>query len=79
MSVDPYHAVQQEIQGSLQTAAQLQASFVRIRNMAHPDSEELMWARNEVSLAMRSVLRMADGVGYSSRRRWPRWKPILRT
>ena len=48
MSVDPYHAVQQEIQNSLQTAAQLQSSFLRIRNMAHSDSEELMWARNEV-------------------------------
>lgn len=49
MSVDPYHAVQQEIQSSLQTAAQLQSSFLRIRNMARPESEELMWARNEVS------------------------------
>lgn len=48
MSVDPYHAVQQEIQNSLQTAAQLQSSFLRIRNMAREDSEELMWARNEV-------------------------------
>ena len=49
MSVDPYHAVQQEIQTSLQTAAQLRSSYLRIRNMALEDSEELMWARNEVS------------------------------
>jgi syntaxin 6 len=48
MSIDPYHAVQQEIQNSLHTAAQLQSSFLRIRNMANTDSEELMWARNEV-------------------------------
>jgi syntaxin 6 len=48
MSIDPYHAVQQEIQSSLHTAAQLQSSFLRIRSMANTDSEELMWARNEV-------------------------------
>jgi hypothetical protein len=48
MSIDPYHAVQQEIQNSLHTAAQLQSSFLRIRSMANTDSEELMWARNEV-------------------------------
>jgi hypothetical protein len=51
MSIDPYHAVQQEIQTSLQTASQLQSSYLRIRNMAKEDSEELMWARNEVRLA----------------------------
>ena len=50
MSTDPYHAVQHEIQSSLQTAATLRASFLRIRNMAQDDSEELVWARNEVSL-----------------------------
>lgn len=49
MSIDPYHAVQQEIQTSLQTASQLRSSYMRIRNMAKEDSEELMWARNEVS------------------------------
>lgn len=49
MSTDPYHAVQHEIQSSLQTAATLRASFLRIRNMAREDSEELVWARNEVS------------------------------
>lgn len=48
MATDPYHAVQQEIQTSLQTAGQLRASYVRIRNMAREDSEELGWARNEV-------------------------------
>ena len=50
MSTDPYHAVQQEIQGSLQTAATLRASFLRIRSTAREDSEELVWARNEVRL-----------------------------
>ena len=49
MSTDPYHAVQQEIQSSLQTAATLRASFMRIRSTAREDSEELVWARNEVS------------------------------
>ena len=56
MSTDPYHAVQQEIQSSLQTAATLRASFLRIRSTAREDSEELVWARNEVRL---SVLRFA--------------------
>ncbi|KAJ2925431.1 hypothetical protein H1R20_g11724, partial [Candolleomyces eurysporus] len=52
MSVDPYHAVQQEIQTSLQTASQLRSSYVRIRNMAKEDSEELMWARNELKATL---------------------------
>ena len=47
-SVDPYHAVQSEIQSSLQTADQLRASFVRIRSTARTESEELQWAQNEV-------------------------------
>ncbi|KAF8174061.1 snare protein TLG1/Syntaxin [Pholiota molesta] len=55
MSVDPYHAVQQEIQTSLQTAAQLQSSFLRIRSMARPDSEELMWARNEFKATLAAL------------------------
>lgn len=48
MSTDPYHAVQQEIQSSLQTASTLRASYLRIRSTAREDSEELTWARNEV-------------------------------
>ena len=48
MSTDPYHAVQQEIQTSLQTAGTLRASFLRIRSTAREESEELVWARNEV-------------------------------
>ncbi len=48
MSTDPYHAVQQEIQSSLQTAGTLRASFLRIRSTAREDSEELIWARKEV-------------------------------
>ncbi|EDR08233.1 SNARE protein TLG1/Syntaxin [Laccaria bicolor S238N-H82] len=55
MSVDPYHAVQQEIQTSLQTAAQLRSSYLRIRNMASEDSEELMWARNELKATLAAL------------------------
>ena len=52
MSTDPYHAVQQEIQSSLQMAGTLRASFLRIRSTAREDSEELIWARNEVRLGV---------------------------
>jgi len=55
MSVDPYHAVQQEIQSSLHHAAQLQSSFLRIRNMVRPDSEELMYARNELKATLATL------------------------
>lgn len=49
MSEDPYHAVQEEVQSSLQAASTLRASYLRIRSTARePDSEELVWARNEV-------------------------------
>lgn len=48
MSTDPYHAVQAEVQASLQNAATLRASYMRIRSTAREDSEELIWARNEV-------------------------------
>lgn len=48
MSTDPYHAVQQEIQSSLQTGSQLFSSYIRIRSTARDESEELIWARNEV-------------------------------
>ena len=51
MSTDPYHAVQREIQTSLQTAAQLHASYVRIQSTAREDSEELTWARREVYIS----------------------------
>ena len=52
MSTDPYHAVQQEIETSLQTAATLRASFLRIRSMGsgREEGEELRWAGNEVRL-----------------------------
>jgi len=50
MSTDPYHAVQNEIQASLQAAAAVRASYVRIRNMrGDGDGEELSWARKELS------------------------------
>ncbi|KAF9528353.1 t-SNARE [Crepidotus variabilis] len=55
MSVDPYHAVQQEIQASLQAASQLHSSFLRIRSMARPESEELMWARNELKATLATL------------------------
>jgi len=45
---DPYHEVQSEIQGSLQAAETLRASYVRIRSTATEGSEELNWARSEV-------------------------------
>ena len=50
MSQDPYHAVQREIQTSLQTASTLRASYLRIRSTAQDESEELVWARNEVRM-----------------------------
>ncbi|KAJ7719767.1 t-SNARE [Mycena olivaceomarginata] len=56
MSVDPYHAVQREISNSLQAAAQLRASYVRIRNMAvRDDNEELVWARNELKATLAAL------------------------
>ncbi|KAJ7728425.1 t-SNARE [Mycena maculata] len=56
MSIDPYHAVQREISGSLQAAAQLRASYVRIRNMAvREDNEELVWARNELKATLAAL------------------------
>lgn len=48
MSVDPYHAVQQELEASIQNAGQLLSSYQRIQNIARDDSEELSYARNEV-------------------------------
>lgn len=48
MSVDPYHAVQSEIQSSLQAASNLRASFLRIRSTASEGNEELNWVRDEV-------------------------------
>lgn len=55
MSVDPYHAVQQEIQSSLQTASTLRASYLRIRSTAREDSEELVWARNELKATLAAL------------------------
>jgi hypothetical protein len=51
MSQDPYQLVQAEIQAALQAAEQLRSSYLRIRSTARSqDSEELVWARNEVRL-----------------------------
>ncbi|KAG6919827.1 hypothetical protein DXG01_000332 [Tephrocybe rancida] len=48
MSTDPYHAVEHEVQTTLQTAAQLRSSYLRIRSTARQDSEELAWAVTEL-------------------------------
>ncbi|KAF8609184.1 hypothetical protein BDV93DRAFT_484557 [Ceratobasidium sp. AG-I] len=48
MSVDPWHEVKNEVQNSLETAANLRASFLRIQSTASANSEELNWARNEL-------------------------------
>ena len=67
MSTDPYHAVQQEIQSSLQTAATLRASFLRIRSTAREDSEELIWARNEVRAQAHEIRSLEwDGNGMAT-------------
>ncbi|KAI0947963.1 hypothetical protein AcW1_009591 [Taiwanofungus camphoratus] len=55
MSTDPYHAVQQEIQTSLQAASTLRASYLRIRSTAREDSEELGWARNELKATLAAL------------------------
>jgi len=55
MSIDPYHAVQQEIETLLHNADQLFASYRRIRNIASSDSEELTYARNEVYITYLST------------------------
>jgi len=55
MSTDPYHAVQREIQTSLQSASTLRASYLRIRSTARDDSEELIWARNELKATVAAM------------------------
>ena len=50
---DPYHAVQSEIQSTLQNAETLKASYLRIRATAREESEEVVWARNEVGCSLR--------------------------
>ncbi|TRM63742.1 t-SNARE [Schizophyllum amplum] len=56
MSKDPYYDLQNEVQASLQTASQLRASYARIRNMAvSQDSEELVWARNELKATLATL------------------------
>ncbi|PCH35207.1 hypothetical protein WOLCODRAFT_139804 [Wolfiporia cocos MD-104 SS10] len=55
MSTDPYHAVQQEVQASLQSASTLRASYLRIRSTARYDSEELGWARNELKATLAAL------------------------
>lgn len=60
MSTDPYHAVQQEIQSSLQTASTLRSSYLRIRSTAREESEELVWSKNEVRVLPHARLQNAE-------------------
>ena len=58
MSTDPYHAVQEEMQGTLANASTLLASFRRIRAMAPSDgseSEELSYARSELKATLSAL------------------------
>ncbi|KAI9459789.1 t-SNARE [Boletus coccyginus] len=55
MSIDPYHVVQEEIQSSLQTSSTLRASYLRIRSTAREESEELIWARNELKATLAAL------------------------
>ncbi|KAG5652798.1 hypothetical protein H0H81_003628 [Sphagnurus paluster] len=55
MSKDPYHAFEQDVQSTLQTAAQLQSSYLRIRSTARADSEELLWALNELKATLATL------------------------
>jgi hypothetical protein len=59
MTTDPYHLLQSEIQSTLQSSSTLLASYARIRSITagaadgsakgkERESEELVWARNEV-------------------------------
>lgn len=55
MSTDPYHAVQQDVQSSLQSAVTLRASYFRIQSMAREGSEELVWAQNELKATLAAL------------------------
>ncbi|KAF8524352.1 t-SNARE [Hysterangium stoloniferum] len=55
MSTDPYHAVKTEVDSSLQAAATLRASYLRIRSTAPEGSEELDWARNELKATLAAL------------------------
>jgi len=57
MSTDPYHAVQQEIETSLNAAVTLRASFLRIQNMTggREESEELRWAKSELRATLAAL------------------------
>lgn len=50
MSTDPYDVVQSEIQSTLASAGTLLSSYKRIRSTARENSEEVMYARNEVRI-----------------------------
>ncbi|KAG8884753.1 hypothetical protein FRB97_003273 [Tulasnella sp. 331] len=55
MAEDPYHEVKAEIQTSLQTAATLRASYLRIASTATGDSEELRWAGSELKATLAAL------------------------
>jgi hypothetical protein len=79
MATDPYHAVQREVQTSLQAAETLHASYLRIRSTARNESEELIWARNEVTfLGLYSQLSLYLISSHSSKPRLQHWMQTLR-
>lgn len=64
MSIDPYHAVQEEIQTTLANASTLLSSFRRIRAMAphssnpysdSSESEEMSYARSELKATLSAL------------------------
>lgn len=55
MATDPYHEVQSEIQGTLQSATALLSSYRRIRSTARDDSEELGYARSELKATLSAL------------------------
>lgn len=63
MSIDPYHAVQSDVQTSLQTAANLRASLARIRSTASSEgNEELQSIKDEVRWTLISLYSFVIGV-----------------
>jgi len=55
MSTDPYDVVQAEIQSTLASAGTLLSSYKRIRSTARENSEEVVYARNELKAALSTL------------------------
>lgn len=64
MSTDPYDVVQGEIQSTLASAGTLLSSYKRIRSTARENSEEVVYARNEVRFCNLRVLAWCDTDGW---------------